>query len=55
MMLPTKITITTKAQAEELLKTYSIEEVRQLWENGAFETPLPPEVKGYFVDRLMGR
>lgn len=47
------ITITTKAEAEELLSTYTLEEVRQLWENGAFASPIPSEVKSYFVQRFI--
>lgn len=53
MMLPAKITITTKAEAEALLKTYSAEEIRQLWENGAFPSPLPPAVKEFFIELLL--
>ena len=52
-MLPEKITITTKAEAEELLRAYTIEQVRTMWENGAFQHPLPPEVKEYFAQRLI--
>ena len=48
-----KITIRTKKEAEELLSKYTIEQVRQLWENGAFESPLPEEVKEYFIQRLL--
>ena len=55
MELPERITITTKAQAEELLKTYSIEEIRQLWENGAFASPLPTAVKEFFVQLLLNQ
>lgn len=51
--LPEKITITTKAEAEALLSTYTVEQVRQLWENGAFASPLPPEAKEYFVQLLL--
>lgn len=52
-MLPEKVHITTREQAEDLLKTYTIEQVRQLWENGAFQSPLPPEVREYFVSLLL--
>lgn len=51
--LPTKVEVTTKAEAEELLRTYTLEQVRQMWENSAFQHPLPPEVKEYFVRRLI--
>ena len=52
-MLPEKITITTKAEAQDLLTKYTLEQVRQMWENGAFQHPLPQEVKDYFVQRLI--
>lgn len=49
-----RISLTTRADCDELLSTYTIEEVRQLWENGAFVTPLNKEVLDYFVQRIMG-
>ena len=50
---PPQFTITTLSEAKELLKSYSPEEVRQLWESGAFTKPIPPDVKAYFIDRIL--
>jgi len=47
------LTITTLSEAKELLKSYSPEEIRQLWENGAFTKPIPSDVKAYFIDRIL--
>jgi len=47
------LTITTLYEAKELLKSYSPEEIRQLWESGAFTKPIPPDVKAYFIDRIL--
>ena len=55
MALPERVTITTKQEAQDLLKTYSAEEIRQLWENGAFPSPLPPDVKEFFVQLLLNQ
>ena len=52
-MIPEQVHIHTIADAQELLSDYSLEEVRQLWENGAFVSPMPPEVKSYFVQRFI--
>ena len=51
--LPAKVEVRTKAQAEELLSKYTLEQVRSMWENGAFHHPLPPDVKDYFTRRLI--
>ena len=53
MMLPEKVSITTLDQAKELLSTYTLEQVRIMWDNGAFEHPLPKEVKEYFLQRFI--
>lgn len=43
--------IKTHDEAEELLATYSVEEIRQLWEAGAFgDTPLA--VSQYIFTRI---
>jgi hypothetical protein len=52
-MIPEQVHIQTIEDAQELLSDYSLEEVRQLWENGAFVSPIPPEVKAYFVQRFI--
>ena len=43
--------ITTQAEAEELLSTYTTEEVRTLWERGAFGDS-PKAVKEYLQERI---
>lgn len=52
-MIPEKVTITIKAEAEDLLKAYTLEQVRTMWENSAFAHPLPDEVREYFATRLI--
>ena len=52
-MIPEQVHIHTIADAQELLSKFSLEEVRQLWENGAFVSQLPSEVKAYFVQRFI--
>jgi len=52
-MIHEQVHIHTIEDAQELLSDYSLEEVRQLWENGAFVSPLPSEVKAYFVKRFI--
>ena len=52
-MIPDTINIRTIEDAQELLSKFSLEDVRQLWENGAFVSPMPPEVKSYFVQRFI--
>ena len=52
-MIPEQVHIHTIADAQELLSKYSLEDVRQLWENGAFASPIPSEVKSYFVKRFI--
>jgi hypothetical protein len=52
-MTPEQVHIHTIADAQELLSKFSLEDVRQLWENGAFVSPLPSEVKSYFVKRFI--
>jgi hypothetical protein len=47
------VDITTKEEAQELLNSYGPEVIRAMWENGAFPSPLPPEVKEYFVQLLL--
>jgi hypothetical protein len=53
MAYPEQVHIQTIEDAQELLSDYSLEEVRQLWENGAFVSPIPSEVKSYFVQRFI--
>lgn len=45
--------IATIEEAKDLLSKYSAEEIRQLWENGAFGTS-PKAVKDYLNERLLG-
>jgi len=53
MAFPEQVYIHTIEDAQELLSKFSLEEVRQLWENGAFASPIPSEVKSYFVQRFI--
>lgn len=46
------ITLTTTDEASELLRKYSAEEIRQLWESGAFGDS-PKAVKDYLLARLI--
>ena len=52
-MLPEKVSIRTFDQAKDLLSKYTLEQVRIMWQNEAFEHPLPPKVKEYFIQRLI--
>jgi hypothetical protein len=40
------------SEAKEHLVRYSVEELRQLWERGAFGRPLSAELKSYIVTRI---
>lgn len=46
------ITLSSTEEAHELLKTYTPEEVRQLWENGAFEGNTEA-LKDYLFQRIV--
>ena len=46
------IELRTKEEAAELLSTYTPEEIRQLWENGAFDGNTKA-LKEYLFDRIM--
>ena len=46
------IVISTFEEADEVLSTYTPEEILQLWQAGAFQTPFGTEVLDYFVSRI---
>lgn len=46
------IDIRTHDEAEELLATYTVEQIRQLWEDGAFGDS-PKAVKDYLQTRII--
>lgn len=48
-----RIALVTREQCEELLSYFTPEEVRQLWEDDAFTTPLNEEVLEYLVHRIV--
>lgn len=44
--------INTHDEADELLRTYTVEQIRQLWEDGAFGDS-PKAVKDYLYTRVI--
>ena len=50
--MPDHLTIADHDEAEALLKTYSVEEIRKLWEVGAFGDH-PKAVQQYIETRII--
>lgn len=48
-----RIALVTREQCAELLSYFTPEEIRELWEDDAFTTPLNEEVLEYLVHRIV--